>query len=244
MLSAKCNLPNSHLFRFFQIRHFVQKQSPHIPHRPPEAEIDQFITLSPNQKRVVSVIFNRISSLNPSITASFKTSWEQDIGVVMSKESWDKILHLVHSASICARHGLLQCKILFKAHYTNAILAKIFPDKNSECNRCHQAPANHLHMFWTCSQLSTFWSDIFKSLSEIFQIPINLDPLTALFGLPQNPNIPLNIKRAIAFTTLQARRSILLKWKRASPPTHNKWIQEIFSCLKLKKKQYSLKGSL
>jgi hypothetical protein len=33
-LSAKYNLPNSHLFRFFQIRHFVQKLFPHFPNRP------------------------------------------------------------------------------------------------------------------------------------------------------------------------------------------------------------------
>ena len=35
-LSAKCKLPRCHLFCFFQIRHFIQKQFPYFPNPPPK----------------------------------------------------------------------------------------------------------------------------------------------------------------------------------------------------------------
>ncbi len=34
-LAKKYNLTNQHLFQFFQIRHFIQKQFPQFPNRPP-----------------------------------------------------------------------------------------------------------------------------------------------------------------------------------------------------------------
>lgn len=44
---------------------------------------------------------------------------------------WDCILELVHSSSICARHRLIQCKILHRIHYTNVrpkyILMSVMP---------------------------------------------------------------------------------------------------------------------
>lgn len=55
-LSKKYNLPSR--FRFFQIRHFTQKQFPHFPNCPPETHIDHFLDLNVNQKHLISVIYN------------------------------------------------------------------------------------------------------------------------------------------------------------------------------------------
>lgn len=56
------------------------------------------------------------------------------------------------------------------------------------------------------------------------------------------PNMPSPIRKVIAFSTLLARRLILLEWPHSSPPTHNKWIQETLRCITLEK--IRLKGSL
>ena len=242
-LSVKFNLPNSHLFRFFQIRHLIQKQFPHFPNRPPESAIDIFLTLDPNQKRLISVLYDQIGSLSPDPMVPLKELWEGDLNSNISDNQWSDILDLVHTSSICARHGLLQCKVLHRAHFTNAKLAKIFPDRSDACNRCNQSPADHLHMFWTCPKLHTFWSDIFGTIEQAFSTKIDPNPLTALFGLPSS-DMPSPIRRVIAFATLLARRSILLKWKHTSPPTHDQWIQNVLQCLQLEKLRFSLKGSL
>lgn len=119
---------------------------PHFPYRPPEAEKDQLIFLYPDQKGLISTICTKIGFLNPVLTISLKDLWEQDLGTVITDNQWRSILKLVHSSSICARHGLLQCKVLHRAHLTNAKLANIYSNHSDACNRCRQSPADHLHM--------------------------------------------------------------------------------------------------
>lgn len=64
--------------------------------------------------------YNSTDSLNPDQTTHLKHTWEEEIGVSISNIQWDQILKLVHMSSICARHSLLHCEVLFRVHYTNA----------------------------------------------------------------------------------------------------------------------------
>ncbi|KAE8287269.1 hypothetical protein D5F01_LYC15241 [Larimichthys crocea] len=107
--------------------HFVQTAYPHFPNHPPGSLIDSLLFLDPAQKRSISVIYNSIDSLNPEQTTRLKQTWEQEIGVPVSDDQWDQILKLVHTSSICARHSLLQCKVLFRVHYTNVLIGEDLP---------------------------------------------------------------------------------------------------------------------
>ncbi len=174
-LSTKYSLFSSHLFSFFQVRHFFKKLFPLFPNRPPECPLDHFLTLSAGQKHLISVMYNLISALNEDPTVSLRESWEHDLGISITDDQWGDILNLVHSSSICARHGLLQCKVLYRAHLTNVKLAKNVPDM-SDAHRCKQSPANHLHMFWSCPQLTDFWCNVFDTLNNALNIDLTLTP--------------------------------------------------------------------
>ncbi len=69
------------------------------------------------------------------------------------------------------------------------------------------------------------------------------DPLLAIFGLTVDNNISVTVQKALAFTTLLARRLILLKWKHVSPPSFDTWLKEVFT-IKLENIRLSLTGSL
>ena len=210
----------------------LSKLSIHFPNHPPGSLIDSLLALDPAQKRSISVIYNSIDSLNPDQTARLKQTWEQEIGVPVKDDQW-------------ARRGLLQCKVLFRVHYTNVRLAKIYPGTSDSCNRCKQSPANHTHMFWSCSNLTSFWCQIFDTLSTVLEVDLNPEPYTALFGLPPLMTLclPASKRRVLAFTTLLARRLILFKWKQVAPPSHNSWLREVLIHIKLEKVRFSLSGS-
>ncbi len=70
------------------------------------------------------------------------------------------------------------------------------------------------------------------------------DPLLAIFGLTVDVNSSVTVQKALAFTTLLARRLILLKWKHVSPSSCDTWIKEVFTCIKLENIRLSLTGSL
>ena len=144
---------------------------------------------------------------------------------------------------ICAGHSFMQCQILHRAHYTKARLAKMFDTVSPLCDRCQQATANYSHMFWSCSSLTRFWSEIFSTLSKVTGRGVTPNALTALFGVWSfPPTLSPAKKDLIAFTTLLARRLILLKWKSSVPPTYTNWVKEVLYFLKLEKIRLTLIG--
>lgn len=183
--------------------------------------IDQLLSLSTRQK-------------------GLRDAWDWDLGTSLSDVCWKtNIKPCTHFL-----HGLLKCKMLHRVHLTNARLAKIYPDRTDECNRCKGSPADYVHMFLTCPRLSEYWSAIFKTISEVIGWTINPEPLVVLLGISPTHGLSKSSQHIISFSPLLARRLILLKWTHVSPPTHNKWIHEMLQCITLEKIRFSLKGSL
>ena len=147
------------------------------------------------------------------------------------------------SSSICSKHGLIQCKVVHRTYFTNARLSKIYKYVSSNCDRCHQAPADLIHLLWVCPSLFNFWTMIFNTLSEILGRKLDPNPFSALFGVSASlPSLSLSQKNVIALTTLLARRLILMKWKSPAPLSHTHWIWNVLYFLKLEKIRLSLQG--
>ncbi len=122
--------------------------------------------------------------------------------------------------------------------------SQIFPEISPTCDRCKQAPACLYHTFWSCSSLLTFWSSIFKLYSKIVGCTIKPCPLLALFGVPSRDLILTNTQlNCIAYSSLLARRLILLNWKSDRPPAFGRWVCDVMYFLKVEKVRYVLQGS-
>lgn len=156
--------------------------------------------------------------------------------------NYGKILNRVQSSSICARHSLIQCKLVHHVYFTKARLAKIYEGVSPACDKCCQSPANLIHMFWLCPSLYNYWTNIFETVLFIIVERIEPNSLTALFGIcPSVPSLSTLKQDAIAFVTLLARRLILLNWKSKMPPSHSRWLSDVLYFIKLEKIRFSLK---
>lgn len=80
-------------------------------------------THHPQQYKVLFLIAMIKFTLNPSF-AAIKTLWEQDLVDAFTDDTWEDILYHIHSSSICAKHSLIQCKILHRTHWTKLRLSK------------------------------------------------------------------------------------------------------------------------
>lgn len=150
----------------------------------------------------------------------------------------------VHTSSICACHGVLQCKIVHRVYWSKSKLAHIYPGIDPSCDKCHLGPANLTHIFWTCPALSLIWNSVFDSLSAITSVNIFPSPLVGLFGvLPADHSLLSYFVELVAFLTLLARRVILMHWKSPCPPFHTHLIKDALSFVKLEKIKHSLRGS-
>lgn len=242
-LATKFGIVSTQFFRFLQVRHYVQSMTPRFPHEPPDNPIDVFLSVNPTSRGVLSKLYNLISRLHCPSLAAIKTAWEQDLHSTISDDMWDTILDQVHSSSMCARHALLQFKVVHRVHLSKVKLARIYPNVDPICEKCRSAPASLLHMYWSCPSLANFWKSVFQTISEVLLCQVELNPFSAIFGVALDLDLPRFKLRMLAFSLLLARRAVLLKWKDPVSPSHAHWIRDIMLCMDLEKIRYTVRGS-
>lgn len=242
-LSRKYNIDNSNLFRYFQIRHFVRQQFPSFPNLPAEEMWEGLLGTDPSRKGLISDLYCRILSA-PDTISKIKTTWENELGLALTEDWWKGALDRINGTSSCARLSLIQFKVVHRTHFSKVRLAEIYPDVDPNCNRCGDAQSHLSHMFWSCPRLSAFWSSVFEVLSKVLKVGIQPCPLLAIFGVPAEcPEYNTQGTDIVAFTTLLARRRILMAWKSPDAPSFSVWLKDIMYFLRLEKIKFSLRGS-
>lgn len=123
-LASQFNVPKSNFFRYLQTRDFVRKKFVNFPNAPPTSDLDTILGIDPCAKGSISKLFNIIVNLQFS-SDNLRTTWSQDMGIEITEETWKAVLNRVNSSSICARHRLIQCKVVHRAHWSKSRLARI-----------------------------------------------------------------------------------------------------------------------
>ena len=95
-------------------------------------------------------------------------------------------------------------------------------------------------MFWSCPALATYWSTIFKTLSEALNIDLQPNAAMAIFGTLDRRQTTLrkSSETIIAFTT---QNIIALEIK--NPPKVSMWFSDLMQFIQLEKIKYTLRGS-
>lgn len=114
----------------------------------------------------VSKFYSQLCALKFPVSVTLKATWCQDI-----------VLTRVHKSPICARQGLIQSKIVHRAHWTRCRLAKPDPNIDQTCIRCHRAPATLLHLFWSCLSPAPFCMSVFATLPQVVASPTEPSPI-------------------------------------------------------------------
>ncbi|XP_059927376.1 LINE-1 retrotransposable element ORF2 protein [Gadus macrocephalus] len=231
-------------FRYFQIRDFVRKTFSSSLELPQSGWIDGLLDMDPTLKGTVSMLYVNIQRVASPSLDYIKRKWEEELELDISDDEWRWAVELIHSSSICVRHGLIQFKVLHRLHFTRDKLARIYQGADPTCPRCKQVPANICHMFWSCPRLKEFWTKFFETFSSIYDKNIEPGPLAAIFGVaPGETQLTIAQRKAIAFSSLLARRLILFNWIKAAPPTHKRWVEEVMAHLKLEHLRFTLQGN-
>lgn len=142
----KYDLSRSNFFRYLQIRHCVKALFPSFPVIPIEAAWEEMTLLCP-KKGLISRLYSQLMSLENHDLSKIKNSWEGELMVELSDRHWEDALQRINSSSSCARLGLIQFKVVHRAHFSRARLADIYPGMDGSCNRCSLSPADLTHTF-------------------------------------------------------------------------------------------------
>ena len=126
-LSDKFSLPDSHLFRYFQVRNWLKLNNPSFPNIPPDSIIDSILDTLTTEKGLVSRIYNSISRLTETSLGKIKQDWEDELVQAIDDDVWDGTLARVNNSTSCARLNLIQLKVVHRIDYTNSKLSKNIP---------------------------------------------------------------------------------------------------------------------
>ncbi|CAI5697409.1 unnamed protein product [Oreochromis niloticus] len=244
-LQKNFSIENRDFFKYLQIRHFIKETFPSFPNEPQKPVSDDLFLMNPLKKGAISKIYNQLLQIDSTTTLDhLRNAWNEELGINITEEQWTKAQELVHSTSVCCRHGLLQFKVLHRLHLSKLKVSRMFPGADSRCDRCGQNSASLSHMFWTCPNIAIYWCKIFKTLSDIFKKQLPPDPVMALFGVATVKYLNNKQVCVLSFITLLARRLILLNWKNKAPPTHSALLRDTMYHLQLEKIKFSLRDNV
>ena len=205
-LSEKFSLPKSNFFRYLQARHLVVSHLPGSLISTDLTTVDRVLSVNPLKKKLISALYSMVLDLGRASTDRLRTAWEEDLGLSLSEDTWTSILKLVSSTSLCARHSLIQFKVVHRAHISKAKLSSMYPDISQHCIKCGFAEASQIHMYWSCSSFTNYWREIFHTLSRVLGIRLEPSPLIALFVLMEAEiEFSIEKQRTISFVSLLAR---------------------------------------
>ena len=107
----------------------LQSQFTGFPALPPKTSLDSILETKPEVKGILSKLYSAIFDMEDSSQAIIKENWEKDLETDISEVQWSKILKRIHSSSICAKHGLIQFKIVHRLH-----MSKVKRSKGEKCS--------------------------------------------------------------------------------------------------------------
>lgn len=199
-IAQRFNIPRSHFYRYLQIRSFISSDITQFPSQPPDTLLAS-INNVPSSRRKIGSICSLLMRESMTNLNSLKNEWEKDLGIDISESIWSKMVQGIHKSSICMKHAVMQFKIFHRLHWTKVKLSQFTPNIDPMCDRCRQAQATLIHMFWECPKISTFWKLIFDLLSKITDKSLGPStPLAVLGVVTQNPEQKYNKPLVVCHT--------------------------------------------
>lgn len=137
-----------------------------------------------------------------------------------------------------AKDRFIQLKFLHRTYYTSHRMASIYPQLDLFCLRCRSEVETFWHMVGSCPKLQSYWEEVARTLSELSNAQIPLEPLVLLLSYLEEVEEERYVNLCITFSLIYARREIILKWKSVEPPTPDSWRKSVNSLLPLYRTTY------
>lgn len=153
------------------------------------------------------------------------------MGISIDDLHWQEVGIHAMEISICNRTISTQFRIVHRTHITPALNNKMDANASPLCYKCNFETGNYIHCFWSCVKLQSYWSGIVNEQCAIFGVPLELDLMCILLGLPDG-HINIKHKRLFKLLTFAAWKNILLFGIKEAVPTKRLWHNLIMECIR------------
>ena len=147
--------PICHLFYYFQTRNFVSKCFPNFLSLPPEQQWETTLSFAPHHRGIISKLSDIILAFSNHSNVKLKCSWEEEGGMQIQEESCEQATERIRSTTSCARLGVIQFKVLYRVHFSESRLYKLYQEVEDG------SPCHFSHMFFSLSWSESFLGRLF-----------------------------------------------------------------------------------
>lgn len=239
-LKTTFNLPNTHLFRYFQLRHPYNAQFGNNGITPKMSDIESLLREDTLDK-ALSTIYKQLFGEGGDLLAKCRAMWGE-VFPQMGGDDWDDVWDINFTRWVSARDQLIQFKFLHRIYLTPARLARLFPTRSPGCWWCSSLTADFMHIFWNCSNIQAFWKGVTECIAEVTAIPIQLTIEVCLLRLVDNLAPKRVTRTLLTILIYYARKMIVLSWKKPNPPSVSAWKGVVNRAAPLYKATYISRG--
>ena len=190
----KCNFLN-----YFSVISAVSK---HYKHQLAQHTLDreiELITQLTHAKKTCSFAYQLLCQNNTPVPAA-KHKWESEFncerGVI--NVDWSKVFSMPYKCTIQTKDHYFQFRFIHRILPTNEFLYKIGKIKNDTCSFCRKNKETMKHLMWDCHNVSNFWDNIMKWLSDM-KINVQLTYFVVCLGCHKDGQSNIFINMIILF---------------------------------------------
>lgn len=209
-LQEKYNLENSEIFKYIQLKHFVQTLS-FTSNEIQGTSFERAVVSLISNKGTISRLYGEYLNITEIQKQKYQLDWEKDLGKELTEEEWSGIWMNTTKSSINVALTETSLKLLHRAYLTPDRVAHFKPNCSSMCFRGCQVKGTMLHIWWQCPVVNKIWNRISKLISNIMSKNIEIDSWTALLN-KNNSNLTKDGNSLIRKILSATRIHIAAQW--------------------------------
>lgn len=218
-------LPNYQIpfYKYLQIRHFLQHSNPNPQWSRDLSPFESICNSEEPQKHLISTVYALLFSSHKIKDDKLVKQWETDLRLDLSTEEWDRIYNYINKGTINVSTQESRFKIFTKWYRTPDKIHTFHPSISPLCWRCNASHGTLLHIWWECTLIQPFWTEIHRLISQITTITPDFTPAQFLL---HHTTIPRSkYKNSLVLHLINAaNQCIPVHWRSTSPPTISEWI--------------------
>ncbi len=122
--------------------------------------------------------------------------WEKVLEQAGLRPDWLTVWSNISETSRNWSHQLIHFKTIHRAYATPYIRYRMELTSDPNCTLCQKSVVGTMyHMFWECSVISRFWTQVCRDLEELINCEITPDPCLCLLNDDSSLNLGTMDKR-------------------------------------------------
>lgn len=244
-LKEKFGIPETHFFKYLQIRSYIMTKQKHLITRPLPTELEKAMFCENVSSNQISLFYFKFVNSSKESSESKRVAWGVDLHYDLLDSEWNHICARAQTVSINTRFKLIQYNWIMRTYITPEKLNKFNSDIPDTCFKCRIHKGTLFHCIWECEVIKSFWQKVTTLISTITSKPVPMTPELCVLGLiPVDVSLPSHHIKMIDICLILARRLITFYWKNIEGPSIDHWLKDLSHCIGLERVTYSIKGKL